>query len=94
MTDLEFTEREIEKVNTSFNRQIYRESRVRYDLLTKSELDKELFNASLRLSPKDWRTIRTDKYWAKRDSLETDYEKKAYLLLCIEYYFEKILKIA
>jgi len=90
----EFTEKEIYKTNYAFDRQIKREKRIRYDLLTRSELDKELFNASLRLSPKDWRIIRTEKYWAKRDALEDSYDQKRYLLYCINYYFEKVLKIA
>lgn len=53
---------------------------------------KELFVESLDLDISDWKKIRTDKYWVTIRILESEEERKRYILKCVWYYKYNVLK--
>jgi hypothetical protein len=54
---------------------------IRYEL----SINKELFNLTYNFTPKDYKFIRTQKYWSIRDPLD-ELSQKEYLLKCVKYY--------
>lgn len=50
-----------------------------------AQLNKELFNHTYEFTTKDWRTIRTEKYWATVSG-KSELERMEYTLQCILHY--------
>ena len=67
----------VEWLNKIFEKQIEKNE--------KFKVHKELFNLTLDFTMKDWRFIRTKKYWNKIGELPYDSQKK-YTLECVKYY--------
>jgi hypothetical protein len=69
---------------------------IRYEL----SINKELFNLTYNFTPKDYKFIRTQKYWLIRSEclyentegklVPDDLKQKEYLLKCVKYYLEII----
>ena len=53
-----------------------------------SELEQELLFLTNGFDLNDWKVIRTPKYYAIKDKIENQLEKKQYTLLCVKYYLK------
>lgn len=83
----------IEKINAMYDRQTATRFAQEDEYGAQmSILNKRLFNLTAYFTMEDWRTIRTPKYWAKLDGLQTDKSKKEYTLECVQYYLKNIKK--
>jgi len=63
-----------QSINDQFDRQI-----------RLAQLNKELFNHTFEFTTKDWRTIRTEKYWATVSG-KSELERMEYTLQCVLHY--------
>ena len=63
-----------QSINDQFDRQI-----------RLAQLNKEQFNHTFEFTTKDWRTIRTEKYWATVSG-KSELERMEYTLQCVLHY--------
>ena len=70
-------QKEVDKVNQIFDRQIGRDNNYL--------IDKKLFNLTLNFTINDWRTMRTAEYWETIKKLNS-IKRKEYTLICVKNY--------
>jgi hypothetical protein len=75
------SQKEINRVNKTFNMQIDRD-RSFY-------IDKQLFNLTLNFTLNDWKTMRTTEYWETTKKLSSKGQKE-YLLICVKNYLDNL----
>ena len=69
-----------EQVNSKFDEQIRKDAKYR--------VHKDLFNFTNDFTLDDWRTMRTERYWAIHDKLPYD-KQKEFVLQCVKEYINE-----
>ena len=74
-------QKEVDKVNQIFDRQIGRDNNYL--------IDKKLFNLTLNFTINDWRTMRTAEYWETIKKLNS-IKRKEYTLIYVKNYLRNL----